>query len=153
MFKSFTTSGSYVKAEIVEDFFGPGSTEPDFNAGDSLNLIPELSLSASLSYFFDLGNASGQVTGGVQHTSSRSLIQHAQAPVEGDDVTRMDLRAEVTRGNWTLFGFVNNLTDDDGLISPSVIQGTFDAVGQPYDGALGGRWQPRTFGIGLRGSL
>ncbi|MEL7486034.1 MAG: TonB-dependent receptor [Pseudomonadota bacterium] len=163
-------AGSYVDAEFdttVVD--GTGAVLGGVEAGNRLASVPEFQISASGTYSFPLniGDATeGFVSASIQHVGSRFTQPGDQVPGAGDfvsglpfggasgnDVTSLDLEldpyqivnlnAGVNFENWEFLVFINNITDENALLS--------------FDRERGGRArlgfrtnQPRTFGATAR---
>lgn len=147
-------SGSYTDAEISEDFFAPGAdpatSDPIFVEGTPIYLVPEFTAAAGGTYRWSLGGRlEGAVSANIQYTSERPLTSLGGPPVLGDEFFRGDLRAEIGRDNWTVYSFIENVTDEDGVITPSG-NGPLIATAAPVDGVLGIRTRPRTYGVGFR---
>lgn len=148
-------NGSYVDAEIAEDFFSPGAdpttATPLFVEGDPIFLVPEYTAAAGGNYSWSIGNNGlmGTISANFQYVSERPLTSVNSPPVFGDEFLRGDLRAEVGRDNWSLYAFVENITDEDGIINPDPNSGVV-AGATTVTGSLGLRTRPRTFGVGFR---
>ncbi|TNE40248.1 MAG: hypothetical protein EP347_03845 [Alphaproteobacteria bacterium] len=68
----------------------------------------------------------------------------------GGSILRSDLRFEVGTERSSLYLFIDNVTNEDDVTTPSDDQGLFAAFGAQFDGLLGTRLRPRTIGAGLR---
>jgi len=152
---TLTFSGSYTDAEIDDDFFSPGflgGAVPLFSGGTRLNLVPELVLNGTSSYSWSLGGSGLVATASAtaQYSSDRAITVLAAPSIEGDAVTRVDMRFEVGRDNWSLYVFAENALDEDGMVSGTAFTSIYPAAGLPADGLNGSRMRPRTIGAGLR---
>ena len=141
---SFSTT--HTDANLTEDVIQADgqTTYPD---GTPLTLVPSWTVSGSASYAWDV-SASWQavVSGNVQHTSKKTLAQPLAPGIVGDSTTLLNLRAEVGPEDWSVYAFINNVTDEDGAVTPFE---TFLA-GNPTGGRFANRYQPRTYGLGVR---
>ncbi len=142
-------SGSYVDAEIQQDEFFNGTLL--FAEGTPLNLTPDLILAAKAEYVWDMGNGwDATFSGSVQHTEARPLTVISQPSLFGDDIIRADVRFEVGTESYSIYAIVNNLVNEDGVITPDNEQGLRQSAGASFSGQLGTRLRPRTYGLGLR---
>ncbi|GAB5413417.1 MAG: TonB-dependent receptor [Congregibacter sp.] len=124
-------SGGYTDAEFTESVEGINITD-----GDMIPNVPETTLAASATYRWDVGNGlRGFAYGGAQYASERSdTINFA---MDGDATTRVDFRLGVEAARWNAYFFGENLTDEDGAITP-LIPGLMGAST---------RMRPATYGL------
>lgn len=149
---NLTFSGSYIEAQIEQDEFFNGTLI--FAAGTPLNLTPELILAAQASYSWDFAdNWEATVSGNIQYTDGRPLTVVSQASIVGDDLLKADLRMDLSKDNYTLYAFVNNVSNENGIVTPNTGRAFAEAFGATYSSELGSRYRPRTFGAGVRYSF
>ena len=160
-------AGSFVEAEFDSTVVdGTGAILGGVQDGNRLPSVPEFQIAASGTYSFPLGEHLGFVSASVQHVGSRFTQPSDQLAGAGDfvsglpfggatgnNVTSLDLEldpyqivnlnAGIEMENWEFLLFVNNLTDENALLS--------------FDRERGGRArlgfrtnQPRTFGATVR---
>jgi len=118
--------------------------------GDPLTLVPEVMASGTAVYSWPLSNGlTANISGAVQYSSERTLAVPSSPGIEGDATTLVNLRAELFGDRWSVYGFMNNVTDEDGAINPS-----FPYLAGPppqfVDGIYANRFRPRTLGVGVR---
>ncbi|MEM9170635.1 MAG: TonB-dependent receptor [Pseudomonadota bacterium] len=159
-----SVAGSYVDSEFTESAVdGSGTVLAGVEDGNRLASVPEFQIAATGTYSFPVGSNEGYVAASVQHVGSRFTQPSDQVPGAGDfisglafggasgmDVTSLDLEldpyqivnlnAGINFETWELFAYINNVTDENALLS--------------FDRERGGRArlgfrtnQPRTFGI------
>lgn len=168
---ALSLAGSVIESEFdstVRD--GDGNVLGGVREGNRLPSVPELQLAATGAYTFPLTalapDANGYVALSVQHVGSRFTQPSDQVPGAGDfvsglpfagatgnEVTSLDLELDaytilnlnfgIERTEWDAFLYVNNLTDENALLS--------------FDRERGGRARlgfrtntPRTFGVTYR---
>ena len=149
---SLTFSGSYVNAEIQDEESFNGALI--FAAGTPLNLTPEVILAGRASYTWAWTNSwDATLSGSIQYTDGRPLTVISQPSLFGDDLVRADVRFEVGKGDYSFYAFANNLTDEDGVVTPDNEQGLRTSAGATFVGQLGTRYRPRTFGLGVRANF
>ena len=128
-------------AETITDAFGLTAV----NEGERVAGTPELTIAGSIDYSHDLGGdwrAVGRAS--VEHNSSRSAFGfNALAfdfePVFGDQNTRVNLRAGIENDVVGIYGFAENLNDDDNAINPDGDNPAFAT-----------RYRPRTIGVNVK---
>lgn len=153
------------------DTGGNVSVVSGLKAGNRLPSVPEVQMSASATYGWSVGQASRAfVTGSYQFTGSRyTLIDDEVAGVGtvplnsfgantiGGPLTQstftfdpllpsysiVNLRVGLTREQWEVAVFANNLTDERALLALDRERGTLARVGYLTN-------QPRTMGVTLR---
>ncbi len=167
----FSLAGSVLESQFdstVRD--GDGNVLGGVEEGNRLPSVPELQLAATGAYTFPLPaagpDANGYVALSLQHIGSRYTQPSDQVPGAGDfvsglpfggatgeEVTSLDLEhdaytilnfnAGIEKEAWDLFLYVNNVTDENALLS--------------FDRERGGRArlgfrvnQPRTVGVTFR---
>lgn len=169
----FSFAGSYVEAEFdstVRD--GGGVVIGGIESGNRLASIPDVQLAATGAYYFqnwNVGGAEPFIAASVQHVGSRFTQPSDQVNnprpfvsglpfggASGADATVVDLELEaytllnlsagLEGDDWALIFYVNNVTDENALMS--------------FDRERGGRArlayhvnQPRTFGVTVRRSF
>ena len=147
-------SGSYADAVIDGDFFAPGQDPavdtPLYADGTPLNQVPEWTLNASVAYTHQWGASglAGTASLSAQYASERSFSVIADAPVPGDAVTEFDARYEVGRDSWNIYVFAENLTNEDGVVTPNLLGASFPP--SLIRGVVGVRYRPRAIGAGAR---
>jgi outer membrane receptor protein involved in Fe transport len=127
-------TGSYTDAEFTEAV--PGI---NINDGDKIPNVPEVTLSASSTYRWQMTSSLGGFLYGAAQYSSE-LTDTLNFAVDSDSYTRLDLRLGVEAESWSAFLFADNLSDEDGAITPY------------YAGPAGPatRLRPLTIGLQLR---
>ncbi|GAA0309919.1 TonB-dependent receptor [Sphingomonas oligophenolica] len=152
---NFGVTSSYIDARVTSDT-RVGNTLI-FRKGDRLNGTPEWTIGANAGFRAPIGSKGLLLTGttNLLYTSERTTSQLGIAPFAGDAVTRLDARLQLEKGPVTFYVFGQNLLDDDGRISPSVLSSLGYAAsaqnrGIPIVGLIGTRLRPRTFGLGAR---
>ena len=164
-------NGSWIESEFDTTVLdGNGDVLGGVQDGNRLASVPNLQLSVNAQYTFPLTigstSAEGFIAASAQHVGSRFTQPGDQVPGAGDfvsglpfggasgnDVTSLDLElpdyqivnlnAGVYYGNIELIGYINNVTDENALLS--------------FDRERGGRArlgfrtnQPRTYGMTVR---
>ncbi len=160
-------SGSFLEAEFDSTIVdGDGNILGGVQDGNRLPSVPEFQIAATGTYNFLVGKHDAYVAASVQHVGSRITQPSDQLPGAGDfasslpfagatgaEITSLDLildpyqivnlNAGITMDNLELFAYVNNVTDENALLS--------------FDRERGGRArlgfrtnQPRTFGVTAR---
>ncbi len=128
--------GGVIHAEYTEDI--PGTPVQD---GDRIVAVPEVTASASATYRWSMTDSlDGFALGSVQYVSDRENI--ASGFLSSDYTTTMDLRLGVERGGLGVYVYGENLTDEDGAVSPAPPPAGPDGIAT--------RFRPRTFGLNLR---
>jgi iron complex outermembrane recepter protein len=147
-----SVSGSYADATISKNFYAPivGGGVSNiilFHAGDPLTLVPKVTLNGTIAWSHPVGSLTGTASITAQYSSARYLTQLSLPPIGGNAINRVDLRYQIGRGSWRVFAFVNNVTNDEGAISPTDL----DAFIPPTErsGILATRQRPRTIGAGV----
>ena len=137
----------FVEATVIDFRTGlpTGETVPIlvFADGDRLNLVPEWTLGATLDYVRQMSDAVTLVANGsAQITAEREFRGFGPfGPVAvGDKLLNVDARIGVDIGRWGMYLFAENLTNEDGIITPSVFKGP----------NFGTRPRPRTIGVNLK---
>ncbi len=129
-------NGSYVDAQYTEDIAGTPVQD-----GDRIVGVPELTLSAAATYRWSMTESlDGFVRGSVQYTSDR--VDVASGFLPSDETTTLDLRLGLERGGLGVYLYGENLTDEDGAISPTPPPAGPDGIAT--------RFRPRTYGLNLR---
>ncbi|MEM1141979.1 MAG: TonB-dependent receptor [Pseudomonadota bacterium] len=126
-------SGGYTDAEFTESVDGINISD-----GDRVPNVPETTLAASATYRWNVGSGlQGFAYGGAQYASERS--DTLNFALDGDATTRIDARVGVEADRWNAYLFVENLTDEDGAITPLI------------PGLMGSatRMRPATYGLQL----
>lgn len=131
-------AGSFTDAEFTEPVSGVNIVD-----GSEIPNVPETTLSAAATYRWDIGGTSldGFAYGGIQYASARSDTVNF-AP-DSDKTTKLDVRVGVEGEVWSAYLFADNLTDEDGAISPFSLGSMGPAV----------RYQPRTVGLQISASF
>ncbi len=149
-------SGAYVDAEVTEDFFSsPTAAVPIFAKGDPVNGVPEWMVNLTGRYSWGVGDTglNARIAATLQYASERAKLILGESPSLGEESTRADLRFEIGDEKKSLFLFVENLTNEDAVMTANILtEGQFAANGNvvSIDGALGTRFKPRTLGVGFR---
>ena len=151
------------------DATGAVSVVSGIEEGRRLPSVPDFQFAAAATYQWEVRAASlAYVTGTYQHIGSRytqvgdqdlgtlDLLSFAPntigAPLTASVFTYdpllpaydiLNLRSGVRRGNWDVFAFLNNVTDERALLSLDRERGTRARIGFLTN-------QPRTFGVGMR---
>jgi iron complex outermembrane receptor protein len=147
----------------------PSCVVSGIEEGQRLPSVPNFQLAAAATYQWEVRAASlAYVTGTYQHIGSRytqvgdqdlgalDLLSFGAntigAPLTASVFTYdpllpaydiLNLRGGIRRGNWDVFAFLNNLTDERALLSLDRERGTRARIGFLTN-------QPRTFGVGMR---
>ncbi|MFC4313962.1 TonB-dependent receptor [Steroidobacter flavus] len=112
-----------------------------YNKGDRLDESPELTGSLYADYGFDFGSTgyAGHFSTDVNYVSKLTTKNEGTGAVfEGDDVTTASMSFTVTAPyNWSARFFVDNLTDEDGVVRPTTSIRQY----------LVSRMRPRTVGV------
>jgi outer membrane receptor protein involved in Fe transport len=139
---TFMVSGSYIDAEIKEDFQLPGATVPPFAfAGDPLPDIPDWSGAFMADYRFPaFGDWEGFVRGDYRYTAERSgnILNTFEKEAYGEG----NLHFGITDANWEIMLYVENVTDE----RPTLNVVTGGLAGHPIELTL----VPRTYGVTVR---
>ena len=141
-------TASYTDAELTDDVFIGDVLQ--YEDGEEMTLVPEYMASGTAAYTWDVMNdLQATVSGSVQYISEKTLLVPSSPSIEGDETTLVNLRAELGNQTWSVYGFANNVTDEDGAVTPA----TPYLAGPPpqfVDGIYANRYRPRSYGIGLR---
>ncbi|MBF7015284.1 TonB-dependent receptor (plasmid) [Novosphingobium resinovorum] len=137
---SLSAEGAYTHATYAAAVPGTG-----IRAGDNVEDVPRFTASATAEYS---RTVTGSVVGfgriGWQHGSKRSFSAFPSY-LPGDSIDRVDMRAGIGTGRWSLSLFIENATNESGAESYRMVQpiapGAFDVVSN--------RPRPRTFGLEL----
>lgn len=130
-------AGSYTDAEFTEAVSGI-----NISAGDKIPNVPETLFSAAVTYRWPfVKSLQGFAHVGAQYVSERT--DTVNFAVDSDATTTLDLRLGAEGEVWSGYLFADNLTDEDGAISPY------------YLGPMGPatRYRPRTIGLQIRASF
>lgn len=125
---------SYIDARYREDVAGSNVRD-----GDRISAVPKFSASASAEYRWPWSpRMDGFVHASTQYTSERVDVVNQAVPSE--DTTEVALLVGVESESWAMYLLGNNLTDEDGAVSPRL------------PGSMGhaSRLRPRTYGLNLR---
>lgn len=142
---------TYTDAELTKDVYL--GTVLQYADGDPMTQVPEIMASSSATYRWELDNGlQASILGTVQYISEKTLAVPQGEDIEGDATTLANIRAEVGTDAWSVYGFINNLSDEDGAITPAT-----PYVAAPpaifTDGFYASRYKPRTYGLGVRFSF
>ncbi len=166
-------NGAYNDSELDEDFppivvpldpdLPGGVAEINTGlAGDRMPYVPDLTLSATVDYYWSLSNGwSAGVGGGFRWvddrtnaTTEREVIAIAEPrtvlqttitePLTIDGYGALDLYASLSNGPWTLRGYVRNAADKRAYSTMTDITGVLTGVTSHLAAAP---IQPRTFGV------
>ncbi|MBI1364575.1 MAG: TonB-dependent receptor [Alphaproteobacteria bacterium] len=163
----FSFSGTILNAEFDSTVVdGMGNVVAGLEKGNRLASVPKLQLAASAQYNFPIGTGNGFIAASVQHIGDRftqpsdqvnsmrsfvSGLPFLGAPGTDATVVNLDLpaytivnlNAGYTKGAWDFLVYVNNVGNEEALLS--------------FDRERGGRArlayhvnQPRTFGVTAR---
>jgi outer membrane receptor protein involved in Fe transport len=138
---TIAASVALTDAELAEPLPTGSASLPVGGEGDRLPLSARFSGSLSVDQQFNLA---GDVTASVGATFSRvgerpGIFTPASAPrLQYPAYSKVDLRAGIQRGTWELDAFVNNLTDERGVIA----RGTIPSLNVTYV-------PPRTIGMSV----
>jgi iron complex outermembrane recepter protein len=152
---SISFSGAYTDAKIDGDVFAQGDPlrrTPIFVDGQRLGGVPQLTLASSVAYAHDIGSTglNGTALLSVQYASHRDRQQLGGSTLVGDSITQLDARYELGKGAWRLYVYAQNLTNEDGVVSPIRDGAELRSQGIPVVGKYGTRVRPRTIGGGVR---
>ncbi len=134
-------SGNINESEYKEDVFDiAGIVIAD---GQRIQGFPALTLTGFASYRRPIGSRGFYGVGyfSIQHTSERTL-NFGSITTEGDKITQGRLRVGIESGKWGAYLFVNNLFDEDGMVTGHGFQPGFEDVAT--------RLRPRTIGLNVR---
>ena len=124
-------SGGYTDAEFTETVAGINITD-----GDRIPNVPETTFAASATYRWSIGSGlTGFAYGGAQYASERT--DTLNFALDGDATTRVDARLGVESDRWNAYLFAENLTDEDGAVTPLLL-----GPGGPAT-----RMRPATYGL------
>lgn len=132
---------SYIDSEFQEDVFSEFTGVQLTSAGEPLPFAPEISYNVFAKYEFPLGSSTYLGFGRVDYAyvdESRTDLGLSGTSTSVPSYQILDLRAGVTKGNWSVTVFVTNLTDE---------RATLNLIDPVYEGAY--RNQPRTFGVSV----
>ena len=106
--------------------------------------IPDLALTLSAQYEFQIGGFESYIRGDFQYEDEVQVVDNIPADIASREVAQLNLAAGLTTENGLSFTlWARNLTDDEFLTS------AFPSVAQ--DGSISGyRNQPRTYGLTIR---
>lgn len=148
-------TSSYIDARVTSDTLV--GDQLVFRKGERLNGTPEWTIGTYGSFRTPIGQDDLFLSGttNLLYTSSRTASQLGIAPFAGDSITRLDARLQIEKGPFAFYVFGQNLLDDNGRISPSVLSSlgypqSAQNRGIPIVGLIGTRLRPRTFGLGAR---
>lgn len=135
-------SGSYIDAEIVEDFKLPGTdVTPLAFAGDPIPDVPEWMGAATADYRFPaFGDWQGFVRGDIRYMAERP--GNILNTYEKEQFTEGNLRFGVTSEDWEVMLYIENVTDE----RPTRFRDSVGVAGKPIEITL----VPRTYGVTLR---
>jgi outer membrane receptor protein involved in Fe transport len=142
---NFNFSGSigYVDAKFTET-----SEEVGVTAGDKITNTPELTASLSAQYLFPAVNGfQGYLQSTYQYTDEILDPPNARGTPVRPAFSTVDLRLGVQHENWEVVLFVDNLTDERGVLFSAIEQAPNTL---PYIADFVGVIRPRTFGVTLR---
>jgi len=162
-------NGAYTNAQLDENFpvisvpSGPFLVEQTSGLkGDSLPYVPEWSWAGTADYTLPLdGGWNAHFGGAVRFVDEREngttevqnifnaarttlLASTRTEPLRVEDYWSLDLNADFSNENWTLRGYVKNVTDERGYQSIGDIA---DALTKAVNKLVAAPIQPRTFGI------
>ena len=162
-------NGAYTNAQLDENFpvisvpSGPFLVEQTSGLkGDSLPYVPEWSWAGTADYTLPLdGGWNAHFGGAVRFVDEREngttevqnifnaarttlLLSTRTEPLRAEDYWSLDLNADFSNENWTLRGYVKNVTDERGYQSIGDIA---DALTKQVNKLVAAPIQPRTFGI------
>ena len=124
-------SGGYTNAEFTESVEGINISD-----GDKIPNVPEMTVSLSGTYRWKVGgDLSGFAYAGAQYADERTDTINFALP--GDATTRVDARIGVESDSWKAYLFAENLTNEDGAITPLLLGPQGPAT----------RMRPATFGL------
>ena len=131
--------GGYTKAEFTETVAGINISD-----GDKIPGVPETTLFAGATWRWPMFESmQGFANGIVQYADERTDTVSGSFP--SDSTTKFDLRFGLEGEIWGAYLFAENLTDEDGAISPV----PFSPVGDVPTT----RFRPRTIGLQIRASF
>jgi len=166
----FAISGNYNNSELQSTFRDPaGNVVAGIREGNRLPTVPEFQLAAAATYRRPIGVHVGYLTGVYQHIGDRytqigdqaagfgSVTLDSFAGDIGGPYTQnvytfnpklpaydlVNLRFGILMNNWDAALFINNVTDEEALLSLDQERGTRARVGYLTN-------QPRTIGISTR---
>lgn len=128
---------SYIDARYREDVAGSNVRD-----GDRVSGVPKFTASTSAEYRWPLSSRlGGFVHASAQYTGERDDVVNLALP--SDTTMEVDLLVGLESKSWSIYLLGNNLTDEDGTVSPRLA------------GATGhfSRLPPRTYGVNLRYSF
>jgi iron complex outermembrane receptor protein len=151
-----SAGATWINAELTENFcraldangpnFGDCGAFDAAPKGTRLPITPKFKANAIARYSFDLAGFDAHAQAGVVYqTDSTSALFPQEAAVLGiqPSYTLLDLSLGFGRGNWTIEGFINNVTDERTDFF-RFAQCASDKCGvEPYVGTN----PPRTFGV------
>jgi len=127
-------AGSYVDARYRENV--PGS---NVRKGDRVSGVPDLTVSTSAEYRWPLTDRfNGFLYSSAQYTSERVDVVNFARP--SDNTLEVDMRVGLEGTAWGLYLVGNNLTDEDGAVSPR----------SPFSLGHFSRLRPRSYGLNVR---
>ena len=135
---ALNAGGAYTHATYAAAVPGTG-----IQAGGDVEDMPRFTASASAEYRRALTDSVvgfGRI--GWQHGSRRSFSAFP-AYLPGDDVDRLDMRAGIDTGSWSLALFVDNATNESGAESYRMVQ----TIAPGVRDVVSNRPRPRTFGL------
>lgn len=137
------SSDVYADAVLIDPDTGLPSGETLHSqviaAGDRLNNVPEWTAGATMGYARPLsGNLEFVANASAQFAGARETRASGQV-AEGDDLFTADARVGLNIGQWGFYLYAQNLTDEDGIVTP---------VTRKVD--YGYRYKPRTVGVNVR---
>lgn len=135
--------GAYTGAEFTESVAGINILDGEYIPG-----VPATTLFASATWRWPaFTNWQGFLHGGVQYADERKDAVNGATP--SDSTTTLDLRVGLEGEIWSAYLFADNLTDEDGTISP-VPASAFGPGGPPSPAT---RYRPRTIGLQVRAAF
>ncbi len=162
-------NGAYTNAQLDENFPVISVPQGAFLVeqtsglkGDSLPYVPEWSWAGTADYTLPLdGGWNAHFGGAVRFVDEREngttevqnifnaarttlLLSTRTEPLRVEDYWSLDLNADFSNENWTLRGYVKNVTDERGYQSIGDIA---DALTKAVNKLVAAPIQPRTFGI------
>ena len=131
--------GGYTNAEFTESVEGI-----NINDGDKIPNVPETTAFVAGTWRWPMFTSlQGFLNGSVQYADERTDTVSGLEP--SDSTTKLDLRLGLEGNVWGAYLFAENLTDEDGSISPI-------APG-PFGDLPSTRYRPRTIGLQVRASF
>ena len=148
---------TFVPIENLELRFGGGYTNAEFaesveginiNKGDKIPNVPETTLFAGGTWRWPwFGSTQGFLNGNVQYAGERTDTVSGSFP--SDTTTTLGLRFGLEGDVWGAYLVGDNLTDEDGAISPQPV----GLAGPTGPAAPATRFRPRTVGLQVRVSF